>query len=261
MPGIYAHYRFGLALLPTLPGDTARTIQRFRRLYEAGLHGPDIFFYLNPILPNSVGALCSKFHAQDGKAFFNRVCRLTRMERSEANQSYLYGLLCHYALDSVMRPFIKEKARELGIPYTEIETEFDRFLLETDGKLPPESQDLSGHLKLTPGECATVAKFYVPATARQVQLSLTHMAKCHKLLATPEGARRTALRNSLQAVRNPVRSLLMTAGPDSRCSALDKQLLELYEQAAEIFPDMLRQISANLTYNGGFDGKFDPIFG
>ena len=260
MPGVYAHYRHGLALLPTMPGDTARTVQRFRRLFEVGLHGPDIFFYFLPAVPNAMSAMGAKFHGQDGKTFFGRVCRLTRMDRSEANQSYLYGLLCHYALDSVMHPFIKEKAKELGISCAEIETEFDRFLLETDGKIPPESQDLSGHLKLTPGECATVAKFYVPSTARQVQLSLGRMAKNLKLFAMPEGTRRTVLRNSLQMVKNPTRHLLMTTGPNTHCSHLNEQLLELYGQAVADFPDMLRQLSENLIYNSGFGEKFDKTF-
>ncbi|MBE6958411.1 MAG: hypothetical protein E7447_04590 [Ruminococcaceae bacterium] len=261
MPGIYAHYRMGVELLPTLPGDTARTISRFRRLFEVGLHGPDMFFYYNPVLPTSVGALGSKFHAQDGKTFFLRICRLTRMERSEAAQSYLYGVLCHYVLDSVLHPFVNEKAKELGIPHGEIEAEFDRFLLEKDGKNPPESQDLSGHLKLTPGECATVAKFYPPATARQVQDSLRNMAAAVKLFAVPEGARRTVLRTGMQAVKLPARHLLMTTGENMRCSALDEPLFALYTQALEEFPELLRQVQANLTYNGGFDEKFDKIFG
>lgn len=261
MPGIYAHYRMGLELLPTLPGDTARTIQRFRRLFEAGLHGPDMFFYFNPVLPTSVGALGSKFHKQDGKTFFLRVCRLARMERSEAYQSYLYGVLCHYVLDSVMHPFINEKAKELGVPHGEIETEFDRYLLEKDGKNPPESQDLSGHLKLTDGECATVAKFYPPATARQVQVSLRNMAAFVKLFAMPEGARRSVLRSSMQTVKLSARQFLMTTGANPRCADLDEALLELYEQAFALFPDMLRQLLANLTYNGGFDESFNKIFG
>lgn len=261
MPGIYAHYRMGKELLPQLPGDTARTIARFRRLFDMGLHGPDIFLYRNPVLPASVSALWTKFHAQDGKTFFVRVCRLTRMERSEAAQSYLYGVLCHYALDSVFCPFLKEQAAALGIPAGEIEAEFDRFLLEKDGKNPPESQDLSAHLRLTPGECATVAKFYPPATPRQVQGCVGHMAKQVRLCAVPEGARRTALRAAMQASRLPGRHMLMPAGANKRCCELNEQLLALYEQALEEFPELLRQVQANLTYNGGFDERFDKIFG
>ena len=95
MPAIYAHYRMGVALLPTMPADVRRTIQRFRRLYDVGLHGPDIFFYHNPLMHTSIGALGSKIHAQTGREFFQRACRIARLEKSEAAQAYIYGVLCH----------------------------------------------------------------------------------------------------------------------------------------------------------------------
>ena len=69
MPSTYAHYRMGVALLPTMPADVRRTIGRFRRLFDVGLHGPDIFFYHNPILPTSTGTLGAKFHARPAKTF------------------------------------------------------------------------------------------------------------------------------------------------------------------------------------------------
>ena len=112
MPSGYAHYRFGTAFLPELPGDVRRTVQRFRGLYDMGLHGPDIFFYSGPLLKTNAGFLGIKFHEQTGRAFFSRVCRMTRMEKSEAGLSYLYGLLCHYCLDSVIHPFVAEKVAE-----------------------------------------------------------------------------------------------------------------------------------------------------
>ena len=261
MPGIYAHYRMGVGLLQTLPADTFRTIQRFRRLFEVGLHGPDIFRYFSPVLPTSVGALASKFHGQDGKTFFSRSCRTTRMERSEAAQAYLYGILCHYVLDAVMRPYINEQATARGIPAEEIETEFDRFLLEKDGKNPPEAQDFSTHLKITPGECATVAKFYPSSTARQVQDSLGAMSKTVKLFAVPDGTRRTVLRSSMELTKMPLRHMLMTVGANPKCAGLNEQLLELYESALVQFPDMLRQVQENLTYSGGFGDEFSTNFG
>ena len=191
MPSTYAHYRFGLAMLEKFPGDSRRTIQRFRRLFEVGLHGPDIFYYQLPGLNKATSFLGIKFHEQTGQDFFQRVCRGIRMEKSEAAQAYLYGVLCHYCLDSVCSPYMKEQCAAEGVTSLQLETEFDRFLLEMDGKIPACSQDLSPHLKLTPGEWETVAKFYPPATSRAVKDSLHNMMFMLKLLATPEGARRT----------------------------------------------------------------------
>ncbi len=261
MPSIYAHYRLGLELLPTFPGDVRRVIQRFRRLFDVGLHGPDIFLYYNPVLPTAVGSLGSKYHAQTGREYFQRICRVTRLENSEAAQAYIYGALCHYALDSAMHPYVNAQAAANGVTHGQIEAEFDRFLLEKDGKIPPESQDFSPHLTLTPGECAMVAKFYSPASARQVQSSLRHMAASVKLFATPEGARRSALRKSMELIKLPVRGMLMTTGPNPKCAHLDTSLLEIYERVVAEFPELLSQLQAHLTYNGVFGEEFTKIFG
>ena len=70
MPASYAHYRFGKLLLPQLPADVRQTIQRFRRMYDLGLQGPDFFFYYNIFMKTSTGALGSTFHRQTGQEFF-----------------------------------------------------------------------------------------------------------------------------------------------------------------------------------------------
>ena len=261
MPSTYAHYRMGVALLSTMPADVRRTISRFRRLFDVGLHGPDIFFYYNPILPTATGTLGAKFHAQTGRDFFQRICRVARLEKSEAAQAYHYGALCHYALDSFCHAFVEEQSAASGILHPEIEAEFDRFLLDMDGKRPPESQDLSPHLQLTPGECATVAKFYPPATARQVQDSLRNMALYIKLLATPEGPRRAVLRKGMGLLGTHIGKQLMTTGPNPSCVPLNQPLLEHYEQAVAAFPEMLSQLQAHLTYNGTLGEEFEKIFG
>ena len=261
MPSVYAHYRLGLALLSTFPADIQRTIGRFRRLFDVGLHGPDVFLYYNPILPTNVGTLGSKFHAQSGREYFQRVCRVARLEKSEAAQAYIYGALCHYALDSALHPYINEQAALADVMPGHVEAEFDRFLLERDGKIPPESQDFSPHLQLTPGECATVAKFYPGTTSRQVQDSLRNMAYSVKLFATPEGARRAALRKGMELMKLPVRSMLMTTGANRKCAHLDAPMLEIYDRVVSEFPELLSQLQAHMTYNAVFGEEFTKIFG
>lgn len=261
MPSTYAHYRMGVALLPTFPADVRRTIQRFRRMFDVGLHGPDIFLYYNVLLPTATGSLGSKYHAQTGREFFQRACRVARLEKSEAVQAYIYGVMCHYALDSMCHPFVREQASAGNATHGEIEAEFDRFLLETDRKIPPESQDFSPHLTLTPGECAMVAKCYPPATGRQVQDSLRNMAYYVKLLATPEGARRKILRKGMSALGNRIGGMLMTTGANPKCSALNTPLLERYEKAVDCIPELLRQLQAHMAYNAVLGEEFTKIFG
>ena len=261
MPSTYAHYRFGVVLLPTLPGDVRRTIQRFRRLFDVGLHGPDIFYFQNSVLKSSGFSLGIKYHEMTGKALFPRLCRLVRLERSEAVQAYLYGLLCHYCLDARLHPIITRNA-EAGCPTAlRIEAEFDRFLLEKDGKVPPCTQDLTPHLKLTPGEWETVAKFYPPATARTVRDSLQSMTRLLKSMTVPEGARRTLLSKSLTVFGTKLRDMMIPAEPDPDCTQLNPVLMRAFQTALDDFPGLLTQLQANITYSAPFEKEFEPPFG
>lgn len=252
MPLNYAHYRFGAAMLETMPGDIRRTAKRFRRLYDVGLHGPDIFFYHNPLQKPVLGRL---FHRQTGRECFSRICRSLRLEPSEEAEAYLYGLLCHYVLDSVCHPFVREQQEIAG--HVEIETEFDRFLLELDGKIPPEKQDISLHMQLQPRECATVARFYPGVTERMVNAGVRNMALATKALA--KGNR--WLQTGANLVGDRVRGVVMTKQPNLRCSGLNAPLLERYKQAEAVFPERLMQLSAHLTYNAPLEGDFLAEFG
>ena len=261
MPSTYAHYRFGVALLPQMPGDVRRTIQRFRRLFDAGLHGPDIFYYQIPVAGSGPRFLGIRYHEQTGRECFQRCCRAARLERSEALQAYLYGVLCHYCLDSHLHPLVSRSLSENGPSHQRIEAEFDRFLLERDGKVPPCSQDLSPHLKLTPGEWETVAKCYPPATARTVRDSLQNMARLTKLMAAPEGARRTLVGKSISLLDRDLSEIMIPTTPGPRCAALNEKLLAGYEAAAEAFPEMLSQLQAHMTYSASFEADFNVPFG
>lgn len=261
MPSTYAHYRFGTAALGIMPADARRTIQRFRRLYDVGLHGPDIFYYRAPLLKSAENFLGIKYHEQTGQAFFQRVCRSVRLERSEAALSYLYGVLSHYALDSVCHPFISEQAGAEDLSHARIETEFDRFLMVLDGKKDPHSQDLTLHLQLTPGEWETVAKFYPPANAPLIRDSLRGMTRLLRFFATPDGPRRRVMEKSVGLFAREYNGMIMTVAPDAQCAALNEPLLALYGKALEQFPEMLSGLQAHLTYSAPFGEEFEKIFG
>lgn len=261
MPSTYAHYRFGTQMLQGMPGDVRRTIQRFRQLFDVGLHGPDIFFYNSPLLKTSVGFLGAKYHEQTGEDFFTRVCRNLRLEPSEAGAAYLYGVLCHYCLDSLCHPYVRKSAEKGEVTHAQLETEFERYLLELDGKIPACSQDLSQHIRLTPGECETVARFYPPASAGAIKRSVKDMANFTKLFAAPEGMRRQVLEKGVGIVAKSYADMLMTEKPLPLCAPYLPELMEKYEKAARRFPEMLTQLQAHMTYSAPFGDEFKGIFG
>ena len=51
-------------------------------------------------------------------------------------RAYLYGFLCHFILDSECHPYISCYMEEHGLGHLEIETDFERYLLEKSGHDP-----------------------------------------------------------------------------------------------------------------------------
>ncbi len=261
MPAAYAHYRFGASVLCQMPGDIGHIVKRYRRLFDVGLHGPDPFFFYNPAFPTKTGKLGHKFHAQSGQEFFQRVCRSLRLEPSEPGQAYLYGVLCHYCLDSLCHPYVEAKNAEGLVSHTQIETEFDRFLLEMDGKSPAHKQDITAHMQLTPEECEVAARFFPGATARQVQTSVKNMAKIKKLLAAGNGKTRELMSRTLGLAAKEYASFVMKDAPDKACADITPELFDLYCAAQSKYPAMLLQLTAHLTYNAPLGEDFEPTFG
>lgn len=258
MPSNYAHYRFGVKALEKMDPDIRRKVQKFRNVYDTGLHGPDLFFYYNPLIHTATGALGKKFHAQTGDAFFSAAARRLRLNPSEVGRVYLYGVLGHYCLDAALHPLVEAIAREGKIGHVELETEFDRFLLTRDGKIPPHVQDFSGHMRLSRGECVTVSGFFPGSSPSDILRSVRNMARLTRLLASRN--RRTVETLVGLAGKN-ARQILMPRSPNPNCAHLDETMLELYDQALERYPAMEAQLTALLSSGTALGEEFSPIFG
>lgn len=261
MPSHYAHYRFGSLILASMRPEARRCIQRFRQMYDVGLHGPDLLFYHNIFLKDASGDLARQFHRQSGEDFFSRVCSQLRQEPSEAAMAYLYGVLAHYCLDSLCHPYIGAAVQDGQVGHVELETEFDRFLLALDGKHPPHTFDCSAHMRLTRGECVTVSAFYPPATPGVVYHSIRTMAFSVKILASPKGVARTAVNTAVKLTGGALAPHIMTRTPNSRCSHLNDDLLALFDQALEAYPRMLESLSAHISHNAPLGEEFEKCFG
>jgi len=258
MPSNYAHYRFGGLVLDKLNADTRRPIQRFRRVFDVGLHGPDLFFYYNPFWKNPVGQLGSDFHKKTGREFFTAACAALKAAPSEMGTVYLYGLLGHYCLDAGCHPYIIEKSNAGLVRHAELETDFDRHLLRQDGKVPPHLQCFNTHMHLTRGECVTVSQFFPPVTPAQVNTSIRNMATHTKLLSHKK---RNLLEAILKLTNENVQDHVMHTKANPRCEAMHPELMVLYNGAVERYADLLAQLKAHMEQGTPLGEAFDPIFG
>ena len=252
MPANYAHHRFGKQVLKTMPAGARQCVQRFRRMYDAGLQGPDIFFYYNPYWKNAVGALGTTFHRMRGGDFFPTACKAAS---SEAAAAYLYGLLGHYCLDSVCHPFVNQLHAAGEAKHVILEAQFERFLLTLDGEAHPETFDMSKKLKLTRGECMTVADFYPGATGGQISRSVKSMARSIRFLAKPSREK------WLRKLGLSFADHMIPAKENEDMILYISELKALYHEAVEKYPRMLEQLLRHMESGEPLGPNFEKPFG
>lgn len=258
MPSTYAHYRFGMDAVPLLSKEAQLSIGRFPNLFHVGLHGPDPFFHYNLLWHTETGALGHSMHQLSGEEFFTRVCKRYRMHPSEGGHSYLYGFLAHYALDSVCHPFINGIAQQGEIGHVEMESEFERFLLDLDGKNPPGRQNTGRHLKLTRSESYTVAELLSPVTAGQFRQAIRHMGLNCRLLATVNPR---LVHSFLSHFERSVADQQVPDTPNTNCAYLDGRLYDLYQKALALYPSLVQQMDTHIQDRLPFGEEFQQPFG
>ena len=136
MPTTYAHDLFGKLVSQRLDKKAQEMLNKHKNQFAIGLHGPDILFYVHPFCTNRVNRVGYTMHQQTAEEFFKKGRALYQQTKDEALLAYLSGFVCHFMLDSSCHPFIGKYIDKTGAPHDEIETEFDRALMEQTGKNP-----------------------------------------------------------------------------------------------------------------------------
>ena len=168
MPSTYAHYRFGQDVLNALPEKTRNTLLQEEDLFNIGLHGPDLLFYYKPFSHHPLHAEGGRMHRLTGKDYFTQAGRtfLARGAR-KADYAYLCGFLCHFALDCACHGYINDLAARGEVSHEEIESEFDRILLEEDG-LDPIRLNLAAHIHASRRSASVIAPYFPGAVKKEI---------------------------------------------------------------------------------------------
>lgn len=129
MPNYYAHLRFGTQVLAGLPEPLRLRIENEYDAFTLGQYGPDpLYFCCN----RKARVLGREMHHRPVREVAERL--RSAVQKGVPNSTgYAAGFLCHFALDSSCHAYIKQCAVSDGLSHTEIEAEFDRFLMVYDG--------------------------------------------------------------------------------------------------------------------------------
>ncbi len=111
MPGLITHYLLGKDVLGYIYDDKIKsTILRHKDAYNLGLQGPDFFFYDISHSMKSKGFNYGRLiHTNHTGVFFQHMLKgasLLSEKKRETALAYIYGFLCHFAMDCTAHPYI-----------------------------------------------------------------------------------------------------------------------------------------------------------
>ncbi len=263
MPTTYAHYKFGKEVISALPRPLQSSIENNRELFDIGVHGPDILFYYSPLKKNAVNSQGYELHEKRADAFFQHAAEVIGAAGDPAGaRAYIYGVICHFALDSECHPYIEKMIQTSGLTHSEIEMEFDRLLLKED-YINPVRYLGTKHIRPTEENGAVIAPFYEELTAEQIVKALKGMIFYHKMLLAPGTAKRKLLFAGMKLTGNyeGMHGMVMSLEPNPQCRDYCQILKRLYAGAVPIAASLMIRYQKALFEGADLPERFGRTFG
>lgn len=263
MPSTYAHYKLGRAVQKNISGYEKEIIDKYPELFFIGLHGPDILFYYKPLSRHYVNRLGYGLHDKSGASFFEQAAEVIRSHRDyEKHLAYIYGYICHFALDVSCHGYIDEKMEKSGISHGEIEAELDRELLVRDGK-DPVRQTLTKHIHATMKNAVIIKDFYQGITAEQVKKSLDGMLFYHRVLLAPSRVKRAVLAAGMKAagVYHSMYGMIIHYQKNPQCADSTEKLIGLYREAKPLALRLIQEYRGYVEEKKPLDAIYQYTFG
>ena len=263
MPTTYAHYKFGKEVISALPRPLQNSIENNRELFDTGVHGPDLLFYYKALMKNPVNTQGYELHDKMSDEFFrNAVEVIKKAEDPAAARAYIYGFICHFALDSECHPYIEKMIQTSGISHSEIEMEFDRLLLKED-YINPVRYLATGHIHPNRKNASVIAPFFNDMTPELIEKSMRSMIFCHKVLLAPGKAKRNLIFGCLKLAGHyeDKQGMVMSLEPNPACKEYCQLLKRLYAGAVPLAAGLIIQYQKALFDGAELPERFHRTFG
>ena len=242
MPSTYAHYRFGQDVLKVLPTKYRNSLSQEEDLFNIGLHGPDLLYYYKPFSHHPLHAEGNRMHHLTGREFFTEASDIFLSHRSPiADYAYLCGYLCHYALDRACHGYINNLAANGQVSHEEIESEFDRTLLEED-HIDPIRTNLASHIHASRRAAKVISPYIKGATTKEIYSGIRSLWGFNLLLTMPGriGYRQVdSLLKHLPAYPM-IHGHMINIDPNPLCAQSNIDLRQRYKDAIEDARFLLR---------------------
>ena len=233
MPATYAHYRFGQDVLKALPEKYRNILLQEEDLFNIGVHGPDLLFYYRPFSHHPLHAEGGRMHRLTGREYFSEAGKifLARGPR-KADYAYLCGFLCHFALDRACHGYINDLSAQGQVSHEEIESEFDRILLEEDG-IDPVRTNLAAHIHASRKAAEVISLYFPGASQKEIHEGVRSLWGFNLLLTLPGHLGYRMVDRVLQRLSayDFIHGHMINLDPDPLCEQSNRDLRERYENA------------------------------
>lgn len=185
MPAIYAHDKFGKQVYKILDTEDKKIIHTYLPQFRIGLQGPDFLFYYRPLHANRISELGSSIHHEPAANLLTPMMNVIRETgKNSPEYAYVLGLICHFTLDSECHSYVNSSIEEFGLGHIELETEFERFMMDRDD-LNPVGCKVWQIIPVDDVTAKTIASLYPNVNQKTARSCLFQMYQIKKLLVAP----------------------------------------------------------------------------
>lgn len=262
MPAFYAHSRFGAKVEERMEGELKSLIQKYRRQFEIGLQGPDLFFFYRAYASNPVSGFGIYLHGVSAYPFFKYGVKVVKkVGRDSPEYGYLMGFLCHFILDSECHPYVEEMIEKTGVQHMEIEEEFEKLLLRMDGR-NPFTYPIA---KLVPTDKVTakaIAKFYQPMDRKTVRGALRWLKFVKNLFTQEKPWKQNGINRIMKAVGKYERykGVMNLLEDNPACRESNEGLLMRSNEAEELAVKMICALDHCIQTGAALPKRLDRTF-
>lgn len=255
MPAIYAHDRFGLSVVSTLPPAYTKLYEKFPEAFRLGFQGPDILFYHKPLKSNPIKTWGMDLHVKtNGEAFFlkmgERLIKNTGktnptlqeiFDKNGAFAAYIAGFLCHFSLDVATHPTIDAHSIN-GLSHGKIESEFDKFV-RRQFKAKLRGYNVAKDCAKKGNGCETAVAFALDVDEKSVKKSIQTIRFINGMFVCPLESFHLLAHGVLKLAKmntGKFGDMFMHKKDDSRCDGLLDTLFSQWKNALPLTAARIR---------------------
>ena len=261
MPTTRAHFRHGEEVRSRVKPEAKEIIDKYPELFHFGVHGPDLLFYNDALKKNHVNQEGARLHKLAGRYFFDHAVTVLEELKAQGSGdygpalSYVYGFLCHFALDLCCHGYIQDKMDASGVSHSEIEAELDRELLVQEG-LDPVRTKLTGHLVPSGRNARVISNFFEEISREDIYKAMKDMVWFLNALVLPNKVKRAGVFQILKLAGQyeGKHGLIINYEKNPECADSTERLLELMDDAAGLATEMIDnfpEMGDEFLYNFG----------